>query len=359
MRRSSVMLTAPSVEFSTGTTPYSTRVCSTSSKTSEIDRDGAYVGPLPKCWSAAWCVNVARGPRNATDSARSSARHPDKISRQIARIAAAGSGPPLAADRRVTISASRSGAYDGRSCRRLRSPIWRAASARWLRKWRIWLSRSLILERQSSRFIRTPDRSSLANTNDYRLWRSDGARRRCSRPQSPHFGGRQRAPGAHAKTPESNRTEADAPQMAHGMTERFAIALDLVLAAFTERQMEPATLGARALEAHREWNGGAVFERHTSPPALEVGPAHAARDLRFVEPRQAVPRMQQSVGEGAVVGEHEQALDVHVEPPDRKKARVGSHQVRHHRAAVGVAARSQIAAGLVEEDVFLPFGCRQ
>src|SRR6266436_9162291 len=75
MRRSSVMLTAPSVEFSTGTTPYSTRVCSTSSKTSAIDRDGAYVGPLPKCWSAAWCVNVARGPRNATDSARSSARH--------------------------------------------------------------------------------------------------------------------------------------------------------------------------------------------------------------------------------------------------------------------------------------------
>src|SRR3989442_11670063 len=111
---------------------------------------------------------------------RVSAGHPDRISRHTAGIDAGGNGPPLATDRRLTISASRSGAYDGRSCRRLRSPIWRAASARWLRRWRIWLSRSLILERQSSRFIRTPDRSSLANTKDYRLLRTDGASTRRS-----------------------------------------------------------------------------------------------------------------------------------------------------------------------------------
>src|SRR5215510_12127852 len=175
MRRSRVMLTAPSVEFSTGTTPYSTRECSTSSKMSATVRPGVKVAPLPKYWRAAWCVNVARGPKYPTVSGPSSARQPDRISRQTARIVDADNGPPLALDRRLTISASRSGAYDGKSCRRLRSPIWRAASARWLRRLRIWLSRSLILERQSSRFIRTPDRSSLANTKDYRLLRADGA----------------------------------------------------------------------------------------------------------------------------------------------------------------------------------------
>jgi len=65
------------------------------------------------------------------------------------------------------------------------------------------------------------------------------------------------------------------------------------------------------------------------------------------------------MGQRAVVGQHEQAFDVHVEPSDRKEARVRSHQVRHHWTTIGVAARSQIATRLVEEDVFLRFGRRQ
>ncbi len=40
IRRSSVTLTAPSVLFSTGTTPKSARRRSTSSNTSEVERDG-------------------------------------------------------------------------------------------------------------------------------------------------------------------------------------------------------------------------------------------------------------------------------------------------------------------------------
>lgn len=65
------------------------------------------------------------------------------------------------------------------------------------------------------------------------------------------------------------------------------------------------------------------------------------------------------MGQRAVVGEHEQAFHVHVEPSDRKEARVRSHQIRHHWTTIGVAARSQIATRLVEEDVFLRFGRRQ
>ena len=65
------------------------------------------------------------------------------------------------------------------------------------------------------------------------------------------------------------------------------------------------------------------------------------------------------MGERAVVGKDQQALDVHVEPPYRKEPRVGSKELRHHGAAVGVAACGQIAARLVEQDVLLRLGRRQ
>ena len=75
------------------------------------------------------------------------------------------------------------------------------------------------------------------------------------------------------------------------MTERLAVALDLVLAALAKRQVEPAALGTRALEAHGERNGRAVFERYATSPPLEVGPPHAAGDVRLVQPRESVAGM--------------------------------------------------------------------
>ena len=45
MKRSSVCATTPSVEFSTGTTPYSARPRSTSSNTESIEAKGSSVAP--------------------------------------------------------------------------------------------------------------------------------------------------------------------------------------------------------------------------------------------------------------------------------------------------------------------------
>src|SRR5262249_61249893 len=53
------------------------------------------------------------------------------------------------------------------------------------------------------------------------------------------------------------------------------------------------------------------------------------------------------------------AVEATAEPSDRKGARVASPEVGHPGAAVGSAARSQVAARFFEEDVFLRFGPRQ
>jgi hypothetical protein len=60
---SSVCSTAPSVLFSTGTTPKSARPCSTSAKTPAMVPTGSARAERPNWWVTAMCVNVASGPR--------------------------------------------------------------------------------------------------------------------------------------------------------------------------------------------------------------------------------------------------------------------------------------------------------
>ena len=61
--RSSERPTAPSVEFSTGTTPKSAVPDSTARKTSSIDGWPNASAAMPKCFTAAFSLKVPRGPR--------------------------------------------------------------------------------------------------------------------------------------------------------------------------------------------------------------------------------------------------------------------------------------------------------
>src|SRR5262245_33590526 len=109
------------------------------------------------------------------------------------------------------------------------------------------------------------------------------------------------------------------------MAERFAEALDLVLAPLREREPETALTRSGAPELHRERAGRAVVQSDTAPPPLEI----ALRDLPFhehlVDARQRVAGMEQPVRERAVIGEEQGALDVPVQAPDRIEAHVTLH----------------------------------
>ncbi|MNN42830.1 hypothetical protein D3C81_1570380 [compost metagenome] len=60
---SRVWLTAPSVEFSTGTTPKLTAPAATSRNTSSMAAIGRLTTAWPKCFMAAAWVKVPSGPR--------------------------------------------------------------------------------------------------------------------------------------------------------------------------------------------------------------------------------------------------------------------------------------------------------
>ena len=66
-------------------------------------RTGTKLAEEPKRRTAAWCVKVAGGPRYATGNGCSSASHAETISRQMARMASAPSGPRLSATSRSRI----------------------------------------------------------------------------------------------------------------------------------------------------------------------------------------------------------------------------------------------------------------
>ena len=140
------------------------------------------------------------------------------------------------------------------------------------------------------------------------------------------------------------------------MAERLAVALDLVLTAFAECQVQSAAIAARALEAHLERHRWAVLQCYPAAPPVEIAPADVAGHIRLVESREPVARMEQLMRQGAVVGEHERAFDVDVEPTHREEAHTRRHEVGHHGTAIGIAAGGQIAARLVEEHVLLALG---
>ena len=73
--------------------------------------------------------------------------------------------------------------------------------------------------------------------------------------------------------------------------------------------------------------------------------------LGVVDARHLVARVRHALGEGAVVRQQDQALGGHVEPADREQARHRRHQVHHGRPPLGVAARADDAARLVEHQV--------
>ena len=107
--RSSVRPTAPSVEFSTGTTAKSACPASTVRNTSSIVPSATVAADEPNALRAAAWLKVPSGPRYAIRSGASSAMHADISSRKSCATAALGSGPGFSACRRASTCASRSG----------------------------------------------------------------------------------------------------------------------------------------------------------------------------------------------------------------------------------------------------------
>src|SRR5512137_551092 len=128
--RSSVRLTAPSDEFSTGTMPKSAPPASVARNTSSIVVHGSPFTPMPNCFCIAASEKVPDGPRKATVSSRSSARQADITSRKMFDSATSPSGPALFAATLRSTSASRSGRNTGAPTSCLMRPTALATRAR-------------------------------------------------------------------------------------------------------------------------------------------------------------------------------------------------------------------------------------
>src|SRR5579859_6093814 len=110
--RSSVRPTAPSVEFSTGTTVNCASALSQRRNASSTEATGSACTADPKCLRTACSLKVPSGPRYDTRIACSRPRQAEMISRKIAAILSADS--VLESDATLRrIAVSRSGRYAG------------------------------------------------------------------------------------------------------------------------------------------------------------------------------------------------------------------------------------------------------
>ena len=136
-------------------------------------------------------------------------------------------------------------------------------------------------------------------------------------------------------------------QATHGLADRLAHPLDLVLAALVERELDP--LRAELSRARRRRR--TVVQLDTVRRRCERLGRRRALDVGLVDLRYAVARMGEPMRQIAVVREDERARRVCVETSDRHDARVGRDQLHHRPTAMGVTRRRHDSGGLVQEHV--------
>ena len=148
------------------------------------------------------------------------------------------------------------------------------------------------------------------------------------------------------------RTDARAHEPAHRMTDLRAHAADDALAPFLQHDLErAAAVVRRCTTCARTARAGPSSSSTPSRSARNAPGARHAFDLGEVRLLDAVARMRQQLGELAVVGEHQQAFGVEVEPADRERPRLGRHELDHRRPALRIVRGRDVARGLVQQPV--------
>jgi hypothetical protein len=158
---------------------------------------------------------------------------------------------------------------------------------------------------------------------------------------------RELAPGSGLEAAQVEAGVAAAVQAGDRVADRLEHALDLVLAALVDAELD----SRRAEPARAGGTGTPVVELDALLEPAERVVAGRAFDLGLVGLADLVPRVCEPVRELAVVGEQERARGVGVEAADRHDSGLGGHELDDGGPPVRVAGGGDDARGLVEEQV--------
>jgi hypothetical protein len=133
-----------------------------------------------------------------------------------------------------------------------------------------------------------------------------------------------------------------------------------VLPTLAQPDLEPRLVRQRFHAADARRDGEAVVEANAAPEASERPAVGGAMHLHLVHALDRARRMHETVRQGAVVREEQEAAALEVEAADRIDAGPQTRdEVAHGRPALRIGQRADDAAGLVQGDRPRPGGSRQ
>jgi hypothetical protein len=187
-------------------------------------------------------------------------------------------------------------------------------------------------------------------------------RRRTSDPlQLIHFPRRQLAMVADLQPAVADRPDAHPLEPDDRVPDGVAHVAHLPGLALVNRNRHQGLVSPRpepALQqAHHRRRGAFALDAHAAAHPVQAVLGRLAAHARVVLPLDLVFRMEQLLGERAVIGQEQQSFGVVVEAAHRVDvlADVGQ-QVEHGRPPLGVLARRHVAPRLVEQDVAMTRG---
>ena len=171
--------------------------------------------------------------------------------------------------------------------------------------------------------------------------------------EGAHLGLRQRPPRARRQADVGERADAGADESHDGVADRLAHPAHDPVATLVDDDLDRGRVaGATRLDDPGLGGRGApVVEVDALAQGSDRGGRRGALDLGQVLLVDAVARVGEQVRELAVVREHEEALGVVVEAPDREHPRVVGHEIEDGAPALGIVRGRHHLPGLVEQVV--------
>jgi len=163
---------------------------------------------------------------------------------------------------------------------------------------------------------------------------------------------------AGGEVAQGNRPNTLAPELKHGIPYFLEHAAHLPVSAFVHGQSQPRTVvfSIEHIDHCRSGGPPLAFEQHAFPQRryrIVSDPSLYDGNVFLFHP---VTRVEDAMGERAVIGEEQRPRSLPIETPHRKHARAGGNELEHGRAAFGITGGGHDPFGFVEQVVGVTLG---
>src|SRR5262245_57075415 len=166
------------------------------------------------------------------------------------------------------------------------------------------------------------------------------------------------SPASQLQPRIADRTDRDALELIDWVADRVEHVANLPVPSFVDGDVDGrVTIAATRQQAYDACGHALSLDGDAAREPVEIVRVRNAQHPRLVNPGNAVPRVRQSRGEVAVIGQDQEPFGIKVQTADRIDILANSYQqIDNGRTSLWIRTRCHISPWLVQEEITMPLG---